>query len=303
MTAPVFTRALVTGASGFLGSRLARHLVDAGVKTSILLRETSRTDALGDAATSVRVLRPDASTDAVRAAVAEARPEVVFHLAATYIAHHRPAEIDRLVADNVLLTARVCQGCVEAGCTALVHAGTAWQNARSAPGDETPAPNSLYAATKQAAQDVIAAFADGEGLNAATLKIYDSYGPGDPRRKFLNVLAEKATAGAAMEVSPGEQTLHIVHVDDLVAGFVHAGNLLARGEIPGHHAFTLPSPKAVSLRALAETWMHATGRSVDIRWGAQPYRPGEVMTPWEGTPLPGWTAKTSLADGLKAVYG
>ncbi|MGZ0190115.1 MAG: NAD-dependent epimerase/dehydratase family protein, partial [Alphaproteobacteria bacterium] len=161
-------------------------------------------------------------------------------------------------------------------------------------------PNTLYAATKQAADEIIDYFARTSDLNAITLKIYDSYGPGDPRRKFLSVLAETAARGKTLRASPGDQKLHTVHVDDIIDGFIHAANLITSGQVSGRNSFTLPSPKAITLRQLADTWKAAAGNDASIEWGAMPHRPGEVMAPWEGTSLPGWSPRITLEDGLRA---
>ena len=229
------------------------------------------------------------------------RPDVVFHLAARYVAPHTAGDVPGLIADNVGLTARICEAASGTGCRALVYAGSARQNAGSAPGTDTPSPNTLYAATKQAGDEIIDYYARARDLSAITLKIYDSYGPGDSRRKFLTVLDDTMARGATMKASPGDQKLHTVHVDDLVDGFVHAGNLLTTGEHSGRHSFTLPSPSAITLRELAQAWARAAGVELSVEWGATPYRPGEVMVPWEGTPLPGWSPRISLEDGLRTL--
>lgn len=298
---PAFAKALVTGATGFLGGHLCQRLVACGIETMTLVRATSPEAAVTKLRKDTTVMTTDGSTRGLTDALADAKPDIVFHLAARYVASHRPEDIPGLVADNVELTAKLCEAMLLSGCERLITAGTAWQNAGSAPGDPTPSPNTLYAATKQAADEVIDYYARAHSLHAVTLKIYDSYGPGDPRRKFLNVLGETAARGETLQASPGDQKLHTVHVDDLVDGFIHAGNLLAAGTISGRNSFTLPSPRAITLQELAETWISATQTDARIAWGAIPYRPGEVMTPWDGTPLPGWSPRIPLEAGLRAL--
>jgi len=298
---PKFARALVTGATGFIGMHLCRRLADAGIRPVALVRPSSdsarikRLRELADIAVA-----GDNATD-LADAFTQSAPEVVFHLAARYIATHTPADIPDLIADNVCLTARICEAATGTSCRALVYAGTARQNAGSAPGDTTPSPNTLYAASKQAGDEIIDYYARTRDLNAVTLKIYDSYGPGDPRRNFLTVLAGATARGETLNASPGDQRLHTVHVDDLIDGFVHAGNLLATGDLGGRHSYTLPSPQAITLRELAQTWARASGLELSVEWGTKPHRPGEVMVPWEGAPLPGWSPRIALESGLRAL--
>ncbi len=302
-TAPAFAHALVTGATGFLGMHLCRRLAEAGIKPVALVRPTSDSSRVSDLKDFADVAGISDDASELADTFSRFTPEVVFHLAARYIATHTPADVPDLIADNVGLTARICEAATSAGCRNLVYAGTAWQNARSAPGDNTPTPNTLYAASKQAGDEIIYYYARARELNAVTLKIYDSYGPGDPRRKFLTVLADATARGETLKASPGDQKLHTVHVDDIIDAFVHTGNLLVTGDVTGHHSFTLPSPEAITLRELAQTWARASGVELSVEWGATPHRPGEVMVPWEGTPLPGWTPRIALEDGLRALPG
>ena len=298
---PAFKSPLVTGAIGFIGMHLSCRLTAAGVRPVALVRPSSdraRVEALRKFADIASVGEDD---DQLADLFVQSKPDVVFHLATRYIATHTPGDIPGLIADNVGLTARICEAASGTGCRALVYAGTAWQNTGSVPGDDTPAPNTLYAASKQAGDEIIDYYARARDLSAITLKIYDSYGPGDSRRKFLTVLDDTMARGETMKASPGDQKLHTVHVDDLVDGFVHAGNLLTTGEHSGRHCFTLPSPSAITLRELAQAWARAAGVELSVEWGATPYRPGEVMVPWEGTPLPGWSPRISLEDGLRTL--
>lgn len=298
---PTFSSALVTGATGFLGGHLCARLAACGVRTSALVRPTSQIETVTHLKKDTTVISTDGSANGMSEALAHAEPDAVFHLAARYIPQHRPEDIPALVSDNVEMTAKLCEALGVSNCQSVVAAGTAWQHAGSPSGDPTPSPNTLYAATKQAADEMIDYYARTTALNAVTLKIYDSYGPDDPRRKFLNVLAEAATQGETLRASPGDQKLHTVHVDDIIDGFIHAGNLLTSGGLTGRSSFTLPSPKAITLRELADTWKAATGTDATITWGAMPHRPGEVMIPWEGTPLPGWSPRIALDEGLRAL--
>lgn len=297
--APQFRSALVTGVTGFLGTNLTRHLADAGVSVTAIIRPTSDPDRIAALPDAIDIHITQGDVSDLIGCFERAKPDVVFHLAARFASTHAPGDIAGLIEDNVTFTAHLCEAAVAAKCQALVTAGTAWQNAGSAPGDPTPAPNTLYAASKQAADDVIDYYSRLSGLNAITLKIYDSYGPDDPRRKFLAVLRDAAANGETLDATPGDQLLHMVHVDDLIDGFVHAGNQLETGEICGRTSHTLPSKLAVTLRELAELWMSANDSNVEINWGGRPHRDGEVMEPWDGEPLPGWSPQIDLKAGLK----
>src|SRR5688572_14565536 len=79
-------RALVTGASGFVGSHLLRHLTDAGWDVHAVLRSGSLRERLGGLAT---VHAHDGTTESLVDVVGAAAPDVVFHLASLFIAEHK----------------------------------------------------------------------------------------------------------------------------------------------------------------------------------------------------------------------
>lgn len=305
MNAATPQRALVTGATGFIGSRLTRSLIADGVDVAIVARANSSFDQLGDAANHVEVLRHDGSTGQLCAFIEKFSPEIVYHLAANFIGVHDSGDVTPLIADNVAFTTQLCEAMVAAQARCLVAAGTVWQHAKSPPGEMTPTPNSLYAATKQAAEDIIAYYAQTGALASIALKIYDSYGPGDPRPKFLSALAAASAAGKPLDATSGQQQLHLVHVDDIAAAFRHAGAMLASGDagggITGHHSYTLPSAEAMTLQAVVAIWRGATGHTVEISWGARPDRPGEIFVPWEGARLPGWEPIIGLNEGFETL--
>jgi nucleoside-diphosphate-sugar epimerase len=227
------------------------------------------------------------------------RPTVVFHLAARFVAEHRPDDVAGLVLDNVLFSSQLFEAMVRAGCHRLVNTGTAWQHRGGAAG----VPVTLYAATKQAAEDVLRYYTDASPLRAVTLKLHDTYGPDDPRVKLFTLLARTAAAGTPLPMSPGEQLLELVHVDDVVAAFLVAAERLARADAPAHECFAVAAARRYSLREVVRLYGEITGRRADVVWGGRPYREREVMVPWEGPVLPGWEARIALPDGLRTMGG
>ena len=108
-TAPRFSSALVTGATGFLGGHLCARLVSCGIRTSSLVRTTSSDLAVTQLKKDTSVISTDGSAKGMTEALAHAKPDVVFHLAAKYIAQHRPEDIPTLISDNVEMTAKLCE--------------------------------------------------------------------------------------------------------------------------------------------------------------------------------------------------
>ena len=153
-------RALVTGATGFVGSHLVRHLTDAGWTVHALVRAGS--SAYRPVA-SIHV--HDGSTEGLVEIVGAVRPDVVFHLASLFIGEHRTAEVTALVESNLLFSTQLAEAMRVHGRTRLVNTGTVWQHFH----DQDYLPVNLYAATKQAYLDILRFFEEAAGLRVITL--------------------------------------------------------------------------------------------------------------------------------------
>jgi nucleoside-diphosphate-sugar epimerase len=201
------------------------------------------------------------------------------------------------VQDNVLLSAQLFDALAAADCRRLVNVGTGWQHQAAAPGR----PVNLYAATKQAVEDLLAYFTDSSALRAVTLKLFDTYGPNDPRPKLFTILRRTSEAGQPLEMSRGEQLLDLVHVDDVVDALLVAAQRAGSDDAEPSGVYAVAAAKRYTLREVVELYSSITGRRVDVVWGGRPYRPREVMVPWTGTSLPGWRPAISLPDGLRSL--
>jgi nucleoside-diphosphate-sugar epimerase len=289
-------RALVTGVTGFIGSHLAPALAAQGVEVHALVRPSVDSDRLAVVREHLTVHTVEPNIDSVHAAVVAAAPDVCFHLATHFVAQHALDEIDALAEANIVFPMRVAESLADSGVARFVNVGSAWQHVESAP----YRPKGLYAATKQAFDDVLAAYTWSSRLAVVSLRFFDTYGPNDPRGKVVDALVRAAVRGEPIDMGSGEQLIDLVHVDDAVAALIVAADAPVDAGAPAR--FAVSSGRPVRLRELAELVAQASGRALNARWGAREDRPDEMMTPWDaGPPLPGWSPKISLEDGLCAL--
>ena len=103
-------------------------------------------------------------------------------------------------------------------------------------------------------------------------------------------------------MSPGDQMVDPIYIDDVSEAFVVALNRLRTGQVESEETYSVKSENPVQLRKLATIYGEVTGSSLNIDWGGRPYRAREVMQLWsQGETLPGWSTKTSLREGIKKV--
>lgn len=279
---------LVSGGTGFIGRHMVRRLLAQGKAVHVLCRANSDTSILPvDTVFHRGIAAPD-----LPALLSEIRPQVCFHLATRYQHDYGPADIAPLLDSNLVFGTTLADAAMRAGCKTFINAGTASQINH----DGEYAPVSLYAASKRAFEDLLTYFALRSGMACRTTLLFDTYGPQDTRNKLLMQLITCARTGTELGLSPGEQELDLLHIEDAVDGLLAAAT--ARDQMA---RYALSSGNPLSLRQLAAMIERISGRSLNVIWGARPYRDGEIMQTWKGgSPPPGWQPRRRLEDFLRA---
>lgn len=288
-------RVLVTGATGFIGRHLVESLATRGCLVDVIARPDSNASHF-DKLPNVAVHHKNWDIDSLTDLVKQSPPTVVYHVATMFLATHTPDQVQDLVQSNVTFPTLLLEALAHVEPCTFVNIGTAWQNWHS--GDKYQAV-CLYAATKQSFQDIVDYYCSTKKIGAVTLKLCDVYGPADTRGKILNHLIKSVFDGTGLNLSPGEQKLDFVHVKDVVRAMV---SVLDNGVPAGtHQVFGLSSKQPRSLRSIGALVETLSGRTLNAHWGARPYREREVMEPWIGEALPGWSAEISLEQGVKEL--
>lgn len=280
---------LLTGASGYIGSRCARAFVDQGrqvVAVSRPGRERATRERVGR---RIEVIE-DPGTTSDLASMLEARDvSATVHLAARFDTPVRDPEA--LIAANVVFATRVAEAVSRAAPgSVFVNAATIWQHY----GPDHAEPLSLYAATKSAFEAILALYASTEELDVRTLVIPDTYGPSDPRTKIVTLLVGAVQSGETLQATSGRGVVDLVHVDDVAMAIGHAIEPAL-----GAGRWAVTSGRALTVRELADVIADVSGHDVPVQWGALPDRPRQFLeAPSSEPPLPGWTPTISLSDGI-----
>ncbi len=290
--------ALVTGASGYIGSQLVKALLARGWQVHVVLREHSSLDMLQAVSSNVAVHRHDGTTVGLIETMRLIQPTTVFHLASLFLAQHEASDVASLVESNVLFSTQLLEAMVASGTRRMVNTGTSWQHFES----DAYRPVNLYAATKQAFEDILAYYADAKGIQAITLHLFDTYGEADPRAKLIALLRKTANSQVPLTMSAGEQLIDLVHVDDVIQAYVLSAALLESPNFASPQSFGVSSGAAMRLKDLVAVFEKVWDVRLPIEWGVRPYRDREVMRPWTNCPsVPGWKPQISLEAGLAAV--
>jgi CDP-paratose synthetase len=266
---------IITGANGFIGKHLCKRLQADGLSFACLVRpESVRTFFVengiptiqmgGDASSLAEMLKKENATGIV-------------HLASHFVAEHQEKDLSPLVLSNVLFGTQVLDASVKAGVKWFLNTGTFWQHYNGSEYD----PVNLYAATKQALEDIGRFYANAHGLRFCTLKLCDTYGPNDTRNKIFNLWEKIAKSGETLDMSPGDQLIDIVHVDQVVQSYVRLiAGLNSEGlNSENCESYYVSSSQKISLKELAREYERTNRVKLNINWGGRSYRRREVMVP------------------------
>jgi len=218
-------RILLTGASGFVGNNLARYLLNEGHGVSILVRPDHTSWRLVDLLPHVQVRTADlCDPEAVNAAVREARPEWVFHLAA-HGAYSFQSDPLAILQTNIIGAANLLEACLRTGFDAFVNTGSSSEYGfQDHPPVETEQiePNSHYAVAKASATMLCRYLARSRKARITTLRLYSVYGPyEEPARLIPTVIVRGLGNRLPLLVNP-LVARDFVYVGDVVRAYVLA---------------------------------------------------------------------------------
>jgi nucleoside-diphosphate-sugar epimerase len=281
-------RVLLTGASGFIGSHVARELVAGGDAVTAVIAPASSLDPIADLGVA-GVVRADLRSADLDRLVEACRPEVCVHLAwyvepGRYLTEARP-NLESLAASVRLLTA------LEGGtCRRVVLAGTCLEGATGEDGRPVTS-TSPYAATKAALHSVATHL---EVTDVVCAHIFHVYGPGERRERIVPQVALACLQGQPLEVTSGDRQFDYLHVEDVASALATIAKARMIGQVD------VCSGQRVALRELFDEIGRAAGHRGMIKIGARP--DGEEMIIPGGDPRVladvGWSPRWTLEEGV-----
>jgi nucleoside-diphosphate-sugar epimerase len=312
-------RALVTGATGFVGSHLAEALRRRGDEVTALVRSPRKAEALGPL--GVRMVAGDLDDPGSLARAVEGQ-DVVFHIAGL-VAARNESEFMRCNRDGTasLVAAASGAGAPRFVLVSSMAAGGPAQVGRPLTGTEPARPVTAYGRSKLAAESAVTTSA----LPWVVVRPPTVYGPRD-REVFK--LFRMARLGVAPVFGDGSQQLSAVHGADLANALVGAGTAAStvgkiyyacHPEVATSAEFVravasamgrrlalvpIPAPVGRALLAVTEAATRIAGRTTILtRDKANEF----FQEAWTGDPGPlsrdsGWRAAHDLRSGLADTY-
>lgn len=301
-------RVLVSGAAGFIGSRLVEKLVLNGAQVKAFLRYSSRPEfgnlvfLQDEVFNEIEIIRGDLEDfAAVRDAMVGV--ENVFHLGALISIPYSYLHPVENVRTNVLGTMNVLEACREKGIK-LIHTSTSevYGSALRVPIDEEHPlqAQSPYSASKIAADKLVESYVRSFDLASITVRPFNTYGPGQSNRAVIPTIITQALSSKQVHLGMLESKRDFTYLDDTVDGFIKA----AMAEKWDGEVYNLGTGSEVSIGEIAQLIFDYLQVSPEIIIDKERLRPekSEVLRLLSDNRKAaqelGWKPEVSLKEGL-----
>ncbi|MFK4794758.1 NAD-dependent epimerase/dehydratase family protein [Sphingobium sp. ZW T5_29] len=295
------SRILVTGASGFVGAAVADLAARNGHNVTALVRNPSSPRAVALAGCCAIAVADLSDRDAVRAVLAQARPDCVVHSAWEGVGG--PDRAGDIQLDNIRTSVELLDSAIAVGSRRFIGIGSQAEygrHDRRIDESATTEPFLLYGAAKLSTCHLTRQRASEAGIGFAWLRLFSPYGPGDNPNWLIPSVAAQILAGQTPRTSAGTQKWDYLHIADCAEGILAAAvTKSAQG------VFNLSSGRAVTVRSIVERIRDLACPGLHLTFGDIPFGPNQIMH-LEGdssrlSAATGWTPSIMIEDGLVTV--
>lgn len=279
---------LITGATGFLGSHLAKAFLVRDYEVIALKRRESSMQRIENIRGDMVFYDID---EMDFAAIFRAHPRIdaVIHTATCY--GRNGESINQIFDANTAFPLRLLEAASQSDVGTFINTDTILDKYLN-----------LYSLSKNQFLEWGRFFSMHNRIHFSNMRLEHFYGPGDDDTKFTSFIIKSCLENVPeLKLTQGEQKRDFIYIDDVVSAYVLLVEKL--GQFPERFIeFDVGSGRAISIREFVESVHRMTRSKTKLLFGALPYREGEVMyfqSNIERLTRLGWECKTSLEEGLQ----
>ena len=291
-------KAIVTGASGFVGRAVCSELASRGYEVTAVVRDAAKADV--EAAHIIECDMRDYGR--LTEKIGDCGFDVMYHFAwqGTAGDARRNYEIQ---LDNVRASCVLAEQCAALKCRRFVYAASIMEyevaSLMETPG--APAASNIYSSAKLAADYMTRTVAVANGTEYIRAVISNIYGVGENSPRLINTSIRKLLNGEHCSFSAGEQMYDFVYIDDAARLFAAIGD---KGKNNMTYYIGSQDPKPLKTYLLAMRDAIAPGKEIGL--GKIPfdgvsltYREFDVDSVYKDT---GIRPTVSFEDGIRNTY-
>ena len=289
---------LLTGITGFIGSHVARQLMETDGEIYGVVRERSNLWRIEDIQSSLKLVQADlCDAEALEALMSSVKPDVCLHLA--WFAE--PGVYVNSMQNLDMLTAslRLSALAARAGCKYFMGVGTCSEYDLNYGylSESTPVkPQSLYAGSKLAFKSVLDQIGRTTGLETAWVRLFYQYGAYEDKRRVVPAVITSLLSNQKQKLTRGEQIRDYLHVEDVASAITAIFRKRLTGEV------NIGSGIPITIRDLTTKIGTLLDRTELLEYGAIPYNPDDPRFVCANNrhlvEQTGWKPRFELEEGL-----
>jgi len=299
-------RILVTGATGFVGSRLLERLTDIGGHDLFSLQRYVTGRYVLGLDSGIKVVFCDLRDQfAVKCVVREVQPEVVFHLASISPVSYSYDHPNEVMDTNLTGTINLAESCLREvpHFKHFLFASTSetFGNGPLPKREDTPqAPNSPYSVSKHAAEKYVLYMWEAYKFPATVLRPFNTYGRRDNTHFLVERMLVQMLRGDVVKLGDPTPERDLLYIDDHVDAYLACFD---KPDVSVGEVFNFCSGEKMTVLSLAEKLRDVTGFRGQIVWNTIPRRPLDIQVLYgdatRAKSALGWEPKVSLEEGLQ----
>lgn len=293
-------RAVITGATGAIGTALIRLLLDKGIEVLVITRADSERNDNIPVDDRVKVIYADLSEFSTLDVSTEEKCDVFFHFAWAGCSGAGRNDMD-VQADNIRYSLDAVRLAKRLGCHTFIGSGSQAEYGLSnqkLTADTPTRPFMGYGFAKLCAGQMTGELAHQLGLRHIWTRILSVYGPNDGANSLISMLIRNLSEGTTVELTPCTQIWDYLFSGDAAQALYLMAEKGADGKI-----YVLGSGTARPLKEYVEIIKEEIGSDMEIGYGARSFSENHVMYLCgdisDISRDTGWKPTTDFREGIK----
>ncbi len=295
---------LITGVNGFIGSNLARRLVNDGFTVHGIVRNKSNLLRIGDLKQLKVHLSDLSNISLLKNLFKKIKPNYIFHLA-TYEDYRDESKFNQMVETNIIGTKNLIDASDGVNYKLFVNTGSSSEYGfknKPMKEDNILNPISNYAVTKACATHLSSLFAIQFNKPIITFRLFSVFGPGEARNRLIPTAVISVLTDKPISLTAGLVRRDFIFIDDVIDAYICA---MKANIIPGE-IYNIGSSNQFSNEDIVKVLEKISGKKTIISKRNYPKRIWDtdywVADNSKARKKLKWKPKYNLELGLRATY-
>lgn len=279
-------RLLITGGTGYLGSRLVKSLLLNNHEIMCVKRQSSKIDYLSDVINKLILVNSDDIDLGVNINIF--KPNIIIHTACIYERGNN--SFFDIYEGNLEFPIKILKYAIESGATRWINTSTSL----------SPYMN-MYSLSKYQFSEWGRYFSRTYNIDFINLKLEHFYGENGPKSHFITWVISKLMNGEPLDLTDGTQKRDFIYSGDLEKIY----NKLINLALYGYHDLPVGTGVSPTIREVVEYLHRITHSNSKLNFGVLPMRQNEHNSSCDTTQLKklGLECSVSWKDGMNKILG